>query len=349
MKKNSPIAISILSYNGGIEVVRCLQSLEHIGADIYVLDNASKDDTLTLLHANFDSIKNVHIIKNRVNVGFSPGHNQVLDIIRGKYEYYWLLNQDLVLNDNQILEKLIAHSIKFDNKCLLQPLIKNFDGTIGNAGLFAQFAGVSAQNKEVKPELVYEVGYVSGAAVFFSQQTLELLGGFNPIFFAYHEDTELSFRAQLLGLKTMVCTDCTVMHDHVFGKSQFKFKLIDRNKIILNLMYYDTFSLIILFPSFVLAELMSTAYFCMNGWWGLKFTVIKEVFVLRRQIWQSRKKIMKIRKENDTWKSFVMRLDHRVPSDDFGNNAVIKIGIGLANIFFFINLWIYKQIVKLFY
>lgn len=98
MKK---ITIVIVSYNVLDYLVPCIDSVhkatERIDAEIVVVDNCSKDDTVNYLREHYPDVR---LIPNRENVGFSRANNQA--IRASASEYVLLLNPDTFVYENTI-------------------------------------------------------------------------------------------------------------------------------------------------------------------------------------------------------------------------------------------------------
>ena len=87
------VAIVILNWNGAEMMRRYLPSVLQYSRDkatVYVADNASSDDSLTLLCEHFPEVR---IIVLEKNWGFAEGYNKALAQIDA--EYYLLLNSDI--------------------------------------------------------------------------------------------------------------------------------------------------------------------------------------------------------------------------------------------------------------
>jgi GT2 family glycosyltransferase len=91
------IAIVILNWNGKTLLQKFLPSvIEHSqSADIYVVDNASTDDSVNFVKANFSSVK---IIQNKENGGYAKGYNDALKQIDA--DVFCLLNSDVEVTEN---------------------------------------------------------------------------------------------------------------------------------------------------------------------------------------------------------------------------------------------------------
>ena len=95
------ISIVIVSYNVSKLLDECLQSvaraLQGIDGEVFVVDNHSKDNTLTMLKEKHPEVR---VIANEVNVGFSRANNQAVRL--SEAEYVLLLNPDTVVYENTL-------------------------------------------------------------------------------------------------------------------------------------------------------------------------------------------------------------------------------------------------------
>ncbi len=95
------LTIVIVSYNVRDYLVQCIESvrkaLEGLDGEVFVVDNCSKDDTVSYLQTNYPDI---HLIANQENVGFARANNQA--IRQSDSEYVLLLNPDTVVFENTI-------------------------------------------------------------------------------------------------------------------------------------------------------------------------------------------------------------------------------------------------------
>ncbi|GFO77850.1 hypothetical protein BPLS_P6538 [Bathymodiolus platifrons methanotrophic gill symbiont] len=110
MKSTAKILIIIVTWNKKEYVIDLLNSLSVINfpreqLDILVIDNASNDGTFEALEAQFDDIE---IIRNAENIGGTGGFNTGLawafDQPDSRYDYLWLLDNDVVVHKNALSE-----------------------------------------------------------------------------------------------------------------------------------------------------------------------------------------------------------------------------------------------------
>ena len=99
------VSIVIVSYNVRQLLVQCIDSvrkaLAGLDGEIVVVDNCSKDDTLTYLETNYPDVR---LLANLENVGFARANNQA--IRQSDSDYVLLLNPDTLVNENTIRETI---------------------------------------------------------------------------------------------------------------------------------------------------------------------------------------------------------------------------------------------------
>ena len=114
------VAIVILNWNGSDmmrkylpSVIRCSQGE---GVEVIVADNASTDDSISMLHTNFPSIR---IIELDQNYGFADGYNRALKQVEA--EYYLLLNSDVEIRQEGWLQPMIEYLDRHPQVAACQP------------------------------------------------------------------------------------------------------------------------------------------------------------------------------------------------------------------------------------
>ena len=100
------LSVIIVNYNVKHLLEQCLHAVlkaaSGLSVEIFVVDNASTDDSNTYLPPKFPEVK---FIWNTVNVGFSRANNQVLSATSG--EYILFLNPDTIVPEDTF-EKCIS-------------------------------------------------------------------------------------------------------------------------------------------------------------------------------------------------------------------------------------------------
>ena len=199
------IAVVILNWNGTKLLEQFLPSVVEFSpeADIYVADNASTDDSVAFVKANFPTVK---IVVNESNFGFAQGYNEALKHIDA--EIYALVNSDIEVTENWL--KPILETFENEPKtAIIQPKILDFKQKeyfeyAGAAGGFLDKYGYPYCRGRVFETLEKDHGqyddnreifWASGACFFIRSSVYKELKGFDADFFAHQEEIDLCWRA----------------------------------------------------------------------------------------------------------------------------------------------------------
>ena len=202
MKK---IAVVILNWNGTKLLEQFLPSVVKYSpeADIYVADNASTDDSVAFVKANFPTVK---IVVNESNFGFAQGYNEALKHMDA--EIYALVNSDIEVSENW-LKSIIETFANEPTTAIIQPKILDFKRKeyfeyAGAAGGFMDkfgymfcrcriFETLEKDNGQYNDNC--EIFWASGACFFIRSSVYKELNGFDADFFAHQEEIDLCWRA----------------------------------------------------------------------------------------------------------------------------------------------------------
>lgn len=225
------LTISIVNWNTKDELNDCLQSIfsqdSNYSFNVIVVDNASSDDSITMLENNFPG--KVQIIKNDKNYGFGKAHNQAIESSDSRYML--ILNPDCVLLDKDVLSKMIDYMDLNQDIGILGPKILNTDGSLQfSARHFPNmFAGIFRQtilgkmfpnNRFVKEYLmtdfphdqIFDVDWLSGSALFIRRKTIDKIGLLDERFFMYCEDIDWCKRAHLANWRVVYYPEVKIAH-----------------------------------------------------------------------------------------------------------------------------------------
>ena len=220
--KSSQTAIAILNWNGKNLLKRFLPSLTKYSkeANIYVIDNASTDDSILFLKENYPELK---IIENKQNFGFAGGYNEGLKLI--KEDYLILLNNDVEVTKNWIPPLIELLQTKAE-VAAVQPKLKDLNKPdyfeyAGAAGGFIDQLGYPFCRGRLFDELekdkgqyndTCEIFWASGACLALKRQVFMNLGGFDEDYFAHQEEIDLCWRFKNFGYKIMYTPNSQVYH-----------------------------------------------------------------------------------------------------------------------------------------
>lgn len=103
----------------------------------------------------------------------------------------------------------------------------------GNPVHFLMFSWVGGLGEPAAEHLqVSEIASISGATFAVRREVWERLGGFDPVYFAYCEDVDLSLRAWQSGLRVVFEPAAQVVHHYEFARNRAKNYLLERNQLI---------------------------------------------------------------------------------------------------------------------
>ncbi|NHN24516.1 glycosyltransferase family 2 protein [Flavobacterium jejuense] len=219
MKK---IAVVILNWNGSNLLRQFLPSIISFSkeANIYVIDNASTDDSIIVLEKEFPSVS---IIKNTGNFGFAKGYNEGLRSI--KEPYLALVNSDIEATENW-LQPIINLFNKEPETAIIQPKIldyknKTYFEYAGAAGGYIDKYGYpfcrgrlfdSIEEDKGQYNTTIEIFWASGACFFIRNEVYKKLNGFDEDFFAHQEEIDLCWRAFNIDYTIKYCAETVVYH-----------------------------------------------------------------------------------------------------------------------------------------
>lgn len=216
------IAVVILNWNGKALLEQFLPSVIQYseGADIYIADNASTDDSISYVSKRFPQ---VNIIQNAMNSGYAKGYNDALKHVNA--DIFCLLNSDVEVTKNWLAP--IAAVFKNDSKtAIIQPKLldykrRDYFEYAGAAGGFIDKYGYpycrgrifnSIEKDHGQYNDTSDVFWASGACLFIRNDVFKALNGFDESFFAHMEEIDLCWRAKNLGYTIKYVGNSTVYH-----------------------------------------------------------------------------------------------------------------------------------------
>ncbi len=287
---NGLVYIVILVYNGKKWLNNCLKSVLATTYSNYkalVVDNASSDGSVEYIKANFPGVK---IIENQKNYGFAEGNNIGIKYSLAKgAEYIVLLNQDTKVDPAWVSE-LIKVAENGAEIGILSPMQYDYDGI----ELDKNFKIILDSGNYVNPDFI-EADTVIGAAILLKKSLCQKIGMFDPIFFCYHEESDLCRRYKYFGYKIGIAVKSKIFHWHsllheqslanenknLFLRNEFIYWLKDPQRmLIINFFRYFLWKLFLSVKSF--GFLKGIARFCLL--WAKQVLVFRYIpaIILRR-------------------------------------------------------------------
>jgi len=254
------VDIIIVNYNSGQDLLKCLESLETTEAQIIVVDNASTDGTPDLVVRSFPQVR---LLRSESNLGFGAGNN--LGCEESEAKYLTFLNPDTTVEPGW-LDALVS-ALEADPRAGLATsriLLEDDPGTVNTCGHDHHLSGLTLCRGLGQPAgeftTLEQISAVSGAATLIRRDLFTRLGGFDPDFFLYMEDTDLSLRARLAGCACIFAPASVIYHRYSLSFSSLKTFYQERNRYLMLLKIYRWPTLFFLSPALLLAELVTWGF-----------------------------------------------------------------------------------------
>lgn len=232
-KASLKILTIIITYNGSKWLEKCIDSIQNstIPTDIFVVDNASVDDTVFILK----SYPNIILNERKKNLGFGQANNIGLKYaLENKYDYVFLLNQDTWLEEDT-LQVLADLAEKYKEYGLISPMhyfsdeesLEFFFSTRISPFYCKDIISDFVVKGIEKMDDIYSLNFIHATAWFLPRKTVENIGGFDPIFFHYGEDNNYCQRLNFHDFKIGVTPKTKIYHD---CKTQEANEILLKNK-----------------------------------------------------------------------------------------------------------------------
>jgi hypothetical protein len=208
--------------------------------EVIVVDNASADNTVSIIHNHFPQVR---IVQSNRNLGFAGGLHAGIAEAQGKY--LLLMNPDTVAL-NSAIDRLL-----------------NFAGRNPQNGIWGGITlydnmGLNPEHAWTKPtfiallffafgfnklfphspffnkinyggwrrDTVKKVDIISGCFFLTTRELWDRLDGFDPAFFLYAEEADFCLRAKKIGYQPIVTPDAKVIHQGGASHDQFSGKMV---------------------------------------------------------------------------------------------------------------------------
>ena len=235
MKK---ITVVIPNFNGIQYVERCLDSLKRqtfSEFDVIFVDNGSVDGSRELTEEKYPWVR---VIALAENTGFCKAVN--IGIEATQTPYVVLLNNDTEAEPDFLLELYRGIERKKNAFSAAARMLQFHDrGKIDDAGNYYNCLGWAFALGKGKPEERYrkerKIFASCGGAAIYRTKLVKQLGGFDEEHFAYLEDIDLGYRAQIAGYENWYLPKAGVYHvgSGTSGSryNQFKIRYSSRNNV----------------------------------------------------------------------------------------------------------------------
>jgi N-acetylglucosaminyl-diphospho-decaprenol L-rhamnosyltransferase len=300
------LSIIVVSFNTQKYTLECLESVyretDHINFEVILIDNASSDNTVQLVKANFPQVKLITSIHNH---GFAKGNNIAAKEANG--EYLLLLNPDTIVQ-NRAIEKLLAFAQENPGAGVYGGRTIFPDGSLNRScyskstlwslicsvfGLTKIFPFSSFLNPVVfgswKYNTIRNVDIISGCFLLIKKEIWDKLNGFNPLFFMYAEEVDLCLRAKQLGCDPLFYPEAEIIHYRGASESNRADKLIKtyRGEVTIIYEYWPKYKIFLGIKLYLLKVWLKSFYY--NIFRFINTIKFSEPALEWEKIWRNRK------------------------------------------------------------
>jgi GT2 family glycosyltransferase len=216
------VSVVLVNWNGLALTAAAIESLfdgtRGVTYEVIVVDNGSKDGSVTALAARFPSIR---LIGNEANEGFGRAVNQGFRAAAGRY----LLTLN---NDTRLLGDTVGESVRYldrhagvgalgvlhynaDEARTVQPSAYHLPAPLGELLALVGLRRLAPADG-FDPTREADVGWICGSYMMIRRECLEAVGMFDERFFAYDEDIDWCIRAQRAGWSIRFWPGAALVH-----------------------------------------------------------------------------------------------------------------------------------------
>lgn len=259
------ISVIVLNYNGIDDTIECLQSLSKVNVppnftlEVIVVDNSSNKNSDEIIKSEF---KNVILIQNKENLGFSGGNNVgIRYALDNGAKYVVILNNDTLVDKEFVGELLkVAES---DNKIgVISPKIyfapgfefhkdkyksKDLGKVFWYGGGIMDFNNIIGYHRGVDEvdngqyDKTQITDFASGCCMLVKKEVFDKIGLFDDDYFLYYEDNDLCIRAKNANFSIAYAPKAIIWHKNAGSAGGSGSKLQDyyitRNRMLFGMRY----------------------------------------------------------------------------------------------------------------
>lgn len=225
------ISTIIVNYNAGDALLNCIEAVLPQCNEVIVVDNASSDNSITLIEKAFSQDNRVRCLLNSKNLGFARACN--LGAAAAEYPYLFFLNPDCICQPDALLE--LKKTLDSDEHIgMVGGLLLNPDGTEQAGGrrltptpsrTLVRALGLSRWAKrwpdmlvdfnlhhQPLPESPTPVEAISGACMLIKPSTRETVGLWDDAYFLHCEDLDWCMRIYQADLSIVFVPSARFVH-----------------------------------------------------------------------------------------------------------------------------------------
>ncbi len=274
------ITIVLITYNSEAYVQECLHSVHVAAPDVRVLivDNASTDGTVEIVRCHFPEDT---LLALPQNIGHSAACNLALQ--RAETAWVLFLDHDTTVPPDWLSPLLATAAAMWPAVGMVgSRAVLVEQGRIHHDGGYAHYVGHMTLRNGFAPltdipcdTTPVEVGAQASTSLLVHRERALIAGGFDPRFFIYLNDFDLSLRMRLRGWRCYVAPQSVVYHRQGNPETSWRGSgdypeqrayLIYRNRWMLIAKIYADRTLLVCLPALIVYEIAIAAAALRKGW-----------------------------------------------------------------------------------
>jgi GT2 family glycosyltransferase len=315
---NCLVSVIVLNYNGARWLDRCLSSLRaqtiFDQIEVILADNRSSDGSDLLGQRLVEALPGGVFMQHGQNLGYCEGNNRAALAARGQYLLF--LNNDTWL-EPRCLELFLAE-VKQTGAGAASPLVLNYDDdSFQSMGAFG-FDLFGLSSTRLPAAKTREVLMPEGCAYLIESKLFAELGGFDPEFFMFADELDLSWRVWISGRRALAIPSARLHHRRAAqvnpagGGAAVEFRTSDSTRYYANrnsllVLLKNTRCLLLLLVPLQLLMLLGESIVSLalvRRWSHVKrayWDAVTGCWRLRKHVLAERRRIRHFRRRGDLW------------------------------------------------
>ena len=226
-KTAAPVSVLIATWNNGLELLACLESLRRLeyprqGMELVVFDNGSTDDTIPIVREVFAKMETegwgrLALERSPENLGAFGGRAAAAAFLDRGTDFVLSLDDDVELAPDALLRLIRAASPEVG---VVGARIVYWDAPAVTASAAGDFDPRLGRFRERAPATATDCDFVSSCGCLVSRAAWNATGGFDGSFFTSHGDVDLCLRARQLGYAVRYEPTAVIRHRVARGGSR---------------------------------------------------------------------------------------------------------------------------------
>lgn len=228
---NIKIIVLILNYKSFEDTITYTYNIlnqQNVDVNVLIVDNKSENQSFENLSKEFENNSNVRVIESEKNGGYAYGNNYGLKFIENEnYDYIAISNNDIIIEDDNLLSKLISQYKKLKKPAFLSPVQTN--GRIPYSPAWKLptitsdiFSNLPILNKIYKKLTSYDlkqnlntikVDVLPGSFYLFKKEVIYNIGLLDENTFLYGEERILAYKIKENNLQNYLALNLQYEHE----------------------------------------------------------------------------------------------------------------------------------------